>query len=312
MTAQIPDRLCYACRQFLVIGTRGDGLFDPARFGLKVRMISTACHRGFHCSYAVDAEGRLLLQEAYRGLDESDAHSNLSLFGRTPERYAQHGRKLTAGGWVDHQWMSHDHRLTELSEPIAFEGEMLIGTGYLEGVRELIFKNGRLANELDGEAVVDRILQRARDPGSPMVSASDIELWTAKLNAFGHRTLAAANMRDALRARETCALEVMAGDGLVDGLTAFKIYVNGNIRGPRPGLQSKAWDKQQILAFEPGAYRIVLRGKDASDPHRLESNTLHFNIASSERLRIVARMQDRALIIEKKVVENSSAKGAES
>ena len=313
MTVQIPDRLRYAGRNFFVIGARGDGLFNPARFGLKVRMISTACYRGFHCGYAVDAEGRLLLQEVYLGLDEGDAScSNVTLFGRAPERYARHGCKLTPEGLVDHTWMPHDRRLIGLSEPMAFDGEMLIETDHLEGVHELTFRGGRLARALNGEAVVDCILHRAKRPDSPMVSVSDIELWTAKLKAFGHRTLAAANMRDALRARETCLLEVVAGDGLGDGLTAFKIYVNGNIWGPRPGFQSKSRDEQQILPFEPGAYRIVLRGKDVSDPHRLESNTLHFNIASGERLRIVARMQDHALVIEKTVVENSSAKGAGS
>jgi hypothetical protein len=299
LTAQIPDRLRYAGRDFLIIGGRGDGLFDPARFDLKVQAFSTACYRGFHCKYLVDAERRLLLQEVYLGLDEDAApRSDVKLFGRTPQTYVRHGQKLTAEGLVDHTWTPGDCRLTELAEPMEFNGELLIGTGYLEGVRDLTFERGRLVGELDGEAVVDRIFQRSKGTASPLISASDIALWTAKLEAFGHRPLAAANMRNALRARETCALEVMAGDGLDLGLTAFKIYVNGNIRGPRPGLQGKSWDKQQILPFEPGAYRIVLRGKDVGDPHRLESNTLHFDIATGERRRVVANMRGEALVIE--------------
>ncbi len=125
-----------------------------------------------------------------------------------------------------------------------------------------------------------------------------MELWTAKLKAFGYRTLATANMRDALRAEETCAIEVSVGAGLEFRLTAFKIYVNGNIRGPRPGIQDKSWDQLQVLPFKPGAYRIVLRGNDVADPQRLESNTLHFNIKDGERLRMVVRMSETALTIQ--------------
>lgn len=299
MTAQIPDRLRYAGRQYLVLGARGNGHFDPTRFGLKVRMISTACYRGFHCSYTLDTDGLLLLQDVYLGLDEEDSSNHrATLFGRTPERYVQEGRKLVEGALVDHSWLSHDSRLTGLSEPIAFDGQMLIGTGYLEGVRELVFEGGRLASELDGEAVVDRILHRARDSVLSPISASDVEVWTAKLRAFGYRTLATANMRNALRAEETCAIEISAGAGLEAGLTTFKVYVNGNIRGPRPGIQDKSWDQLQLLPFKPGAYRIVLRGNDVADPQRLESNTLHFTIKDGARLRIVAQMTEQALTIQ--------------
>jgi len=312
LTAQIPDRLRYASREYLVLGARGDRLFDPSRFGLKVRMISTACYRGFHCSYVLDAHGSLLLQHVYLGLDEEGSSGGRpTLFGRTPERYMREGRKLVEGALVDHAWLSHDSRLTGLSEPMAFDGQMLIGTGYLEAVRELTFEGGQLVSELDGEAVVDRILHRARDSVSSAISASDIELWTAKLKAFGYRTLATANMRNALRAEETCAIEVSAGTGLEGRLTAFKIYVNGNIRGPQPGLQDKSWDKLQLLPFKPGAYRIVLRGKDVADPQRLESNTLHFDIKDGDRLRIVARMTERALTIQFADNEGSRAEAVD-
>ncbi len=208
------------------------------------------------------------------------------------------GYKLVGGAFIDHAWLSADHRLTGLSEPMAFDGQMLIGTGYLEAVRELVFEGGRLVSELDGEAVIDRILHRARSSVSSVISASDIELWTAKLKAFGYRTLATANMRNALRAEETCAIEVSVGAGLEGRLTAVNIYVNGNIRGPRPGIQDKSWDQVQCLPFMPGAYRIVLRGKDVANPQRLESNTLHFNINDGERLHIVASMIENALSIQ--------------
>ena len=113
MTVQIRDRLRYADRTYLVLSAIGTGLFDPARFGLRVRMLSTDCWRGFHCSYALDADSRLLLAEVYIALnEEGPAQHHRTLFDRTPEKYMCHGLEFTKGGLVDCTWMSHDSRLT--------------------------------------------------------------------------------------------------------------------------------------------------------------------------------------------------------
>lgn len=66
VTAQIPDTVELAGGRFAVAGVHGSGLFDPAEHGLQPAMISTACWRGYVCSYAV-VDDRLLLRQLQVG-----------------------------------------------------------------------------------------------------------------------------------------------------------------------------------------------------------------------------------------------------
>ncbi len=61
MTAQQPDRAFYAGQEYSIIGTSGEGLVVPQQFGLKPVALTTACWRGFVCTYRVDED--LVLQE---------------------------------------------------------------------------------------------------------------------------------------------------------------------------------------------------------------------------------------------------------
>ena len=67
MTAQISDLVVYRRKPHTIAGINGSGLFDPAMHGVRPAMISTACWRGFHCTYEV-ADGSLLLTKVNLGL----------------------------------------------------------------------------------------------------------------------------------------------------------------------------------------------------------------------------------------------------
>lgn len=53
MTAQISDLVGYAGADWSLAGVNGGDLFDPASYGLRVRIASTACWHGFVCRYAL-------------------------------------------------------------------------------------------------------------------------------------------------------------------------------------------------------------------------------------------------------------------
>jgi hypothetical protein len=62
MTAQIEDILVYKRKKYAIVGVEGDGLFTPERYGMRPRMIHTACQRGFYLVYRL-VKNRLTLQE---------------------------------------------------------------------------------------------------------------------------------------------------------------------------------------------------------------------------------------------------------
>jgi hypothetical protein len=54
MTAQISDHVVYQGQHYTLVEDDGSGLFEPSAHGLQVRMMTTACHRGYVCEYAVE------------------------------------------------------------------------------------------------------------------------------------------------------------------------------------------------------------------------------------------------------------------
>lgn len=295
MTQQIPDRLRLMGTEYIVLGVKGQGLFDPSRYGLKVHPYSTACYRGFHCGYMVTGDGSLVLEDVYLGLGNDEANRDAILFGRRPEAYWRQGLKMTNDGFEACRWQSSERRLTALLEPMNFGGGILIGTGWLQGVRELRFQEGRLVNMLNGTAIVDRILDRPRTEGIATISDEELSNWKEILGQYGHNRLVTSLGWKGAPTEETCAIEVVAIEGLPDGFAPFKIYVDGYIRGLRS--QSEDTEQRQVIRLKPGNHRIVVRGQEVSDPRRLESNTLHFDVRTGDRFRIEARMSDGQLVL---------------
>ena len=153
MTAQISDTIVYKNSIFNISGVNGKGLFDPTNYGIKPVITSTACYRGFCCTYAL-VEKSLRLNEVYLGLDLKNSllikhgRGGLKLLGQTPE------------GTVNFCGL---HKYKNLNKPICFRG-LLIGTDFIhelasnmgyaspykfETVIELIFKSGKLVRSVD-------------------------------------------------------------------------------------------------------------------------------------------------------------------
>lgn len=68
MTAQISDTIIYTNKLFSIAGVNGAGLFNPADYGIEPVITSTACYRGFCCTYTV-VDKFLQLNKVDLGLD---------------------------------------------------------------------------------------------------------------------------------------------------------------------------------------------------------------------------------------------------
>jgi hypothetical protein len=132
MTAQIRDKVHYREKSRSLAGKNGAGLFDPAQHGIRPVAISTACYRGYHCTYEVEG-GALLLTEVHLGLSEKHKASAARgdgprLFGKVPRRYTEHGgRMYLPTGEVRTSWESSDFKIDGIREPIPFTGGLVLG-----------------------------------------------------------------------------------------------------------------------------------------------------------------------------------------
>ena len=62
MTFQVHYRFRYQAREFAIAAFPGNGLFVPGAFGLTPVWMSTACYRGYQCTYEV-ADAMLMIRE---------------------------------------------------------------------------------------------------------------------------------------------------------------------------------------------------------------------------------------------------------
>jgi hypothetical protein len=146
MTAQMPDLFVWRGHEYALVGIDGGPLFDPADHGLEVRMISTACWRGYICRYAVDGD-ELVIRGLMVGMDEPPTE----LFGAARD----------SGGWYQ-----------PVRVPVPFTGGLLVGDGFVRElyvhmgfhpawkyrhVHELLFESGRLTAHHDRSAAMAEI-----------------------------------------------------------------------------------------------------------------------------------------------------------
>jgi hypothetical protein len=168
MTAQISDLVVYRGKPHSIAGINGSGLFDPAEHGLRPIMFSTACWRGYHCTYEI-ADDTLLLTRVNIGLGEEDGAlagrgEGPKLFGQVPRRYTVHGYTVTG---VKTSWESGDFRYDGLRAVVPFMGGLLLADDFLvelyvhmgfhpawkfREVHELLFEQGRVVKEADRSA----------------------------------------------------------------------------------------------------------------------------------------------------------------
>lgn len=146
MTAQVSDSFIHHGETYAVAGVSGTGLFDPTAHDLQPTMLSTACWRGFVCTYAV-AGDQLALTRLGIGILEPGTQERLT--GDGPERFGVHPR-------FD-RWEGHIYE--PISVPVAFTGGLLIARDFVQDlyvhmgfhpawkyqeVHELVFADGRL------------------------------------------------------------------------------------------------------------------------------------------------------------------------
>lgn len=199
MTAQFSDSFCYREKERSLAGINGTGLFDPAQQGVKAVAWSTACWRGFHCSYEV-ADGSLFLTQVNLGLSEEDKTAAArgegpKLFGKVPRRYTEYGHSTSWHGEVKTSWESSDFVVDGLRELVPFTGGLLLGDDFIpelyvhmgfhpaykfRTVSELIFDGARLVEEHDRSAQMAELREmlsaRSLEPGSAVTTA-EIEQW---------------------------------------------------------------------------------------------------------------------------------------
>jgi hypothetical protein len=161
MTAQASDQVTYANEQFLLCGVNGPELFDPAAFGLKPAMPSTACYRGWMANYEVIDQ--LLLADLYVYHD-----AGLPAKNRRPN-----GPTIAGVQPVDpNSPIGFNCLYRGLHLPIVFTGGLLLGRSLVRGlarnmgfhtfwkyekVVELIFADGRLEVAADKSKVAAKV-----------------------------------------------------------------------------------------------------------------------------------------------------------
>jgi hypothetical protein len=203
MTAQISDTIRYRKKPRALAGINGAGLFNPAQHGIKSAAISTACWRGYFCTYDVE-DGALFLTEVHLGLGQEDAAAAArgegpKLFGKIPRRYTKHGhRHDLRTGEVTTSWESSDFKVDDLREPVPFTGGLLLGDDFIRemyvhmgfhpaykfrNVHELVFDSGRLVEEHDRSAQIaefrEMLSPASLEPGS-RASQAEIERWVKR------------------------------------------------------------------------------------------------------------------------------------
>jgi hypothetical protein len=164
VTAQLADSVELDGRMYSVAGVRGGPLFDPAAHRLKPAMISTACWRGYICSYEV-IDGSLRLVRLVIGSRSRMAgrrvSSSTSLLGRA---------FAPSSAWTGPGW-----EVAGLDVPVPITGGLLLGQGFIsstyvhmgfhpawkfETVVELLVEHGMITATLDRSAEVAVFRQR--------------------------------------------------------------------------------------------------------------------------------------------------------
>jgi hypothetical protein len=174
MTAQAHDSFRYLGEDFSIVGISGKGLFQPQDHGLKPVATSTACWRGFQCTYVL-VDDRLRLSTVYVGLDP-DATA-LAKLGKGPElggALPRHSRQMSALG----SWFYKDPAVE-----LRYCGGLLLGADFISElyvhmgfhpawkyrrVHELLFESGRLTKAVDRSEFMSQVRDRmsAKRPAS--------------------------------------------------------------------------------------------------------------------------------------------------
>lgn len=174
MTAQIPDRLAFGEITYSLVDANGGPLFEPMDNGVYPVMFSTACVRGYSCTYEIVAKHlvlRALLLGSTSRVRGEPIHAGVALFGTLPDLDEPRGV----------------YRFMGLDVPVPFTGGLLLGHGFIREfavrvgfqparsyrtVLELLVDEGRLRDWHERSELVEQLREptdspeRARDARS--------------------------------------------------------------------------------------------------------------------------------------------------
>ncbi|HOW73288.1 MAG TPA: hypothetical protein PKY77_22035 [Phycisphaerae bacterium] len=172
MTAQIGDTVIYQGKAWDLAELSGEGLFDPAAWGLPLVPMTSACWRGHVCRYEVKG-GALYLAGLRVALGR--AGTNLGTF---------EAAELTQAP------LPFTGRLTLARQPVArLQGNMGFPPAWTyRRVRELRFQRGRLAGERDVSAGMAAVRKAKLDrPGKPVSPGQPRAYRALVKRCFGRR-----------------------------------------------------------------------------------------------------------------------------
>jgi hypothetical protein len=189
MTAQVHDSFLYREEEYSVVGINGKGLFEPERHGLAPVATSSACWRGYCCTYTL-VDDQLRLSTVFVGLDEKAAQ--LAKLGQGPQVggvLPSRAPEFSATG----EWFYKDPGIE-----IPYSGGFLLGADFLREfyvhmgfhpawkyrrVHELLFESGRLTKAVDRtdlmEQVRERMATKPLRPENPR-DRKEMEQWIGK------------------------------------------------------------------------------------------------------------------------------------
>lgn len=189
MTTQMKDTVLFSAEEFTLAEEKGKGLFEPRKHGLSPVMMSTACHRGYVCTYDVAENSlrlyRLLIRLHSPGAAEPSKECTAPvLFGKTPS-YSERFNCCEYRG---------------LNAPISFTGTLRLAAHFIRGVdmpfighppiwmfrdvRELQFEKGALVQATDRSMeMAQRRKNQGRLPseGRGARDGSGLIRWVARL-----------------------------------------------------------------------------------------------------------------------------------
>lgn len=165
MTYQKPDTVIYKRKQYALARVNGAGLFNPVDYGIRPRMLSTACWRGFQCTYTIK-RSILYLTKAIIGIDKNGIWDELCM--------------------------------NDMPDPIKFTGGLLLANDFIGGyprmmsaalygyttVHELLFDNGKLLAAFDRSMAMEEFRQRIaqqHDNDPWQIAKPDLQDWIGRV-----------------------------------------------------------------------------------------------------------------------------------
>jgi hypothetical protein len=180
MTAQIPDSFEFNEETYSIAGKKGESLFNPWEYGLKPKMASTACWRGYVCTYKLSGENLVLDKLSISSTETPE------LKGVSPTDMSER---------QGHSMFAYCYENVEI--PVKFTGGLLLAKNFIQElyvhmgfhpawkykkVVELIFEEGILKESRDISGKMEKLRERMikqgeEEPG--IESGEELEEWVA-------------------------------------------------------------------------------------------------------------------------------------